>query len=90
MSWHAGTFHTFIEAIYAFADGFGTASVYWLTQEYNTHGTVYDTLASHTQRLTGPAWRGRCRSSPAVPLSSSRGGCCCWPRWTGDEVEQAL
>jgi Acetyltransferase (GNAT) family len=27
--------HRLIEAVYAFADGFGPASVYWLTQEYN-------------------------------------------------------
>jgi hypothetical protein len=30
-----GVAHRLIEAVYAFADGFGTASVYWLTQEYN-------------------------------------------------------
>ncbi len=29
-----------IEAVYAFADGFGPASVYWLTQEYNAPGTL--------------------------------------------------
>lgn len=38
-----------VEAVYAFADGFGYASVYWLTQEYNgTAGSLYDTLAHRT------------------------------------------
>jgi hypothetical protein len=29
-----------IEAVYAFADRFGPAAVYWLTQEYNAPGTL--------------------------------------------------
>jgi GNAT superfamily N-acetyltransferase len=38
-----------IEAVYAFADGFGPASVYWLTQEYNAPArSLYDTLADRT------------------------------------------
>lgn len=38
-----------IEAVYAFADGFGPASVYWLTQEYNAPArSLYDTLARRT------------------------------------------
>jgi GNAT superfamily N-acetyltransferase len=38
-----------IEAVYAFADGFGPASVYWLTQEYNAPArSLYDTLAHRT------------------------------------------
>ena len=41
--------HRLIEAVYAFADGFGTASVYWLTQEYNAPArALYDTLAHRT------------------------------------------
>jgi GNAT superfamily N-acetyltransferase len=35
-----------IEAVYAFADEFGAASVYWITQEYNAPArSLYDTLA---------------------------------------------
>ena len=38
-----------IEAVYAFADGFGPAGVYWLTQEYNAPArSLYDTLARRT------------------------------------------
>ena len=38
-----------IEAVFAFADEFGTASVYWLTQEYNAPArSLYDTLAHRT------------------------------------------
>jgi GNAT superfamily N-acetyltransferase len=38
-----------IQAVYAFADGFGPASVYWLTQEYNAPArSLYDTLAHRT------------------------------------------
>ena len=38
-----------IEAVFAFADGFGPASVYWLTQEYNAPArSLYDTLAHRT------------------------------------------
>jgi hypothetical protein len=41
--------HRLIEAVYAFADGFGSASVYWLTQEYNAPArSLYDTLAHRT------------------------------------------
>lgn len=38
-----------IEAVYAFADESGAASVYWLTQEYNAPArSLYDTLAHRT------------------------------------------
>jgi hypothetical protein len=38
-----------IEAVYAFADGFGPASVYWPIQEYNAPTrSLYDTLAHRT------------------------------------------
>jgi hypothetical protein len=38
-----------IEAVYAFADGFGPASVYWLIREYNAPArSLYDTLAHRT------------------------------------------
>jgi GNAT superfamily N-acetyltransferase len=38
-----------IEAVYALADEFGPASVYWLTQEYNAPArSLYDTLAHRT------------------------------------------
>ena len=38
-----------VEAVFAFADEFGTASVYWLTQEYNAPArSLYDTLAHRT------------------------------------------
>jgi GNAT superfamily N-acetyltransferase len=41
--------HRLIDAVYGFADGFGTASVYWLTQEYNAPArSLYDTLAHRT------------------------------------------
>jgi GNAT superfamily N-acetyltransferase len=38
-----------IQAVYAFADGFGVDRVYWLTQEYNGPArSLYDTLAHRT------------------------------------------
>jgi GNAT superfamily N-acetyltransferase len=38
-----------IEAVYAFADANGAASVYWHTQEYNAPArSLYDTLAHRT------------------------------------------
>jgi GNAT superfamily N-acetyltransferase len=38
-----------IEAVYALADRFGPASVYWLTQEYNAPArSLYDTLSHRT------------------------------------------
>jgi hypothetical protein len=38
-----------IEAVYAFADGFRPASVYWPIQEYNAPArSLYDTLAHRT------------------------------------------
>jgi GNAT superfamily N-acetyltransferase len=38
-----------IEAVYAFADGFGPASVYWPIQEHNAPArSLYDTLAHRT------------------------------------------
>jgi GNAT superfamily N-acetyltransferase len=38
-----------IEAVYAFADEFKAASVYWHTQEYNAPArSLYDTLARRT------------------------------------------
>ena len=38
-----------IEAVYAFADWFGPASVYWPFQEYNAPArSLYDTLAHRT------------------------------------------
>jgi GNAT superfamily N-acetyltransferase len=41
--------HRLIGAVYAFADGFGPASVYWLTQEYNAPArSLYDTVAHRT------------------------------------------
>jgi GNAT superfamily N-acetyltransferase len=40
------------DAVYAFADGFGAASVYWLTQEYNAPArSLYDTLAHRTSMV---------------------------------------
>jgi len=44
-----GVARRLIEAVYAFADGCGPASVYWLTQEYNGPArSLYDTLAHRT------------------------------------------
>jgi GNAT superfamily N-acetyltransferase len=38
-----------VEAVFAFADGFGPASVYWLTQEYKGPArSLYDTIAHRT------------------------------------------
>ena len=38
-----------VEAVFAFADRFGPASVYWLTQEYNGPArSLYDTVAHRT------------------------------------------
>jgi GNAT superfamily N-acetyltransferase len=38
-----------IEAVYACSDGFGPASVYWLTQEYNAPArSLYDAVARRT------------------------------------------
>ena len=38
-----------MEAVYAFADESGPASVYWLTQEYNAPArSLYDTVAHRT------------------------------------------
>lgn len=42
----AGVGRLLIEAVYAFADEHEAASVYWLTQEYNSPArSLYDTLA---------------------------------------------
>jgi GNAT superfamily N-acetyltransferase len=48
--WRGGDVaHRLIKAVYAFADKFGVASVYWLTQEYNAPArSLYDTLAHRT------------------------------------------
>ena len=48
--WRGGDIaQRFIQAVYTFADGFGPASVYWLTQEYNAPArSLYDTLAHRT------------------------------------------
>jgi GNAT superfamily N-acetyltransferase len=48
--WRGGDVaHRLIEAVYAFADGLGAASVYWLTQEYNAPArSLYDTFAHRT------------------------------------------
>jgi GNAT superfamily N-acetyltransferase len=48
--WRGGDVaHRLIAAVYAFADGFGPASVYWLTQEYNAPArSLYDTVAHRT------------------------------------------
>ena len=48
--WRGGDVaHRLIEAVYAFADGFGPASVSWLTQEYNAPArSLSDTLAHRT------------------------------------------
>jgi GNAT superfamily N-acetyltransferase len=44
-----GVARRLIEAVYAFADGLGPASVYWLTQEYNAPArSLYDTVARRT------------------------------------------
>ena len=43
--------HKLIEAVYKFADGFGPASVYWLTQEYNA-GIPYTTPSPIGHRLS--------------------------------------
>jgi GNAT superfamily N-acetyltransferase len=53
-----------IAAVYGFADGFGPASVYWLTQEYNAPArSLYDTLAHRTSFVTGAEFR---RKIPTV------------------------
>ena len=45
----AGIARQLIEAVFTFADGFGVAGVYWLTQEYNAPArSLYDTLAHRT------------------------------------------
>ena len=48
--WRGGDVaHRLIEAVYAFADGFGPASLSWLTQEYNAPArSLSDTLAHRT------------------------------------------
>jgi len=55
--WRGGDVaHRLIEAVYAFADGFGPASVYWLTQEYNAPArSLHDTLAHRTSFRRIPA-----------------------------------
>ena len=48
--WRGGDVaHRLIEAVYAFADGFGTASVYWLTRSTTPrHPPFTNTLARRT------------------------------------------
>jgi GNAT superfamily N-acetyltransferase len=48
--WRGGDIaQRFIQAVYTFVDGFGPASVYWLTQEHNASArSPYDTLAHRT------------------------------------------
>ena len=55
-----------IEAVYAFADGFGPASVYWLTQEYNAPGTL---------PVRHPRPSDIFRRLPALSLAGDSAGC---------------
>jgi hypothetical protein len=52
-----------IEAVYAFADGFGPASVYWPIQEHNAARSLYDTLRPSDifRRLPALSLAGRFR-----------------------------
>ena len=48
--WRGGDVaHQLIDAVYAFADGFGPASVYWLTRSTTPrHAPLYDAFAHRT------------------------------------------
>jgi GNAT superfamily N-acetyltransferase len=76
--WRGGDVaHRLIAAVYAFADGFGPASVYWLTQEYNAPArSLYDNAhrlsyigAELGRKIPGD---GRGRRLPADPRAAPR------------------